>query len=40
MRQELVFIDQGLDAEAMTRRLDECLLSEEEMARGYVLQAL
>lgn len=34
MRQELVFIGQGLDAEAMTQRLDECLLSEEEMTRG------
>ena len=34
MRQELVFIGQGLDADAITRALDDCLLSEEEVLRG------
>ena len=34
MRQELVFIGQGLDKDSMTQALDECLLSEEEMLRG------
>ena len=34
MRQELVFIGQGLDAGAITRALDDCLLSEEEVLRG------
>jgi len=34
MRQELVFIGQGLDKEAMTRALDDCLLNEEELLRG------
>ena len=34
MRQELVFIGQGLDQEAMTRGLDDCLLSEEELLKG------
>ncbi len=34
MRQELVFIGQGLDQAAMTRALDDCLLSEEEVLRG------
>jgi len=34
MRQELVFIGQGLDAQDIRRRLEACLLSEEEMARG------
>jgi G3E family GTPase len=34
MRQELVFIGQGLDQQAMTQALDECLLSEEEVLRG------
>ncbi len=34
MRQELVFIGQGLDQEAVTRALDECLLTEEEMLKG------
>lgn len=34
MRQELVFIGQGLDASEITRALDECLLSEEEVLRG------
>ena len=29
MRQELVFIGQGLDQSGMTKALDECLLSEE-----------
>lgn len=34
MRQELVFIGQGLDQEAITKALDECLLSEDEVLRG------
>ncbi len=34
MRQELVFIGQGLNQEEMTHALDDCLLSEEEMLRG------
>ena len=34
MRQELVFIGQGLDQAKMTRALDNCLLSEEELLKG------
>ena len=34
MRQELVFIGQGLDKEKMTQKLDECLLTEEEVLKG------
>ncbi|MFK8014440.1 MAG: zinc metallochaperone GTPase ZigA [Gammaproteobacteria bacterium] len=34
MRQELVFIGQGLDKEAMISALDACLLSEEDVLRG------
>lgn len=34
MRQELVFIGQGLDEDKITRALDECLLDEEEVLRG------
>ncbi|MCY4340164.1 MAG: zinc metallochaperone GTPase ZigA [Gammaproteobacteria bacterium] len=34
MRQELVFIGQGLDREAMTDALDQCLLAEEEVLKG------
>ncbi len=34
MRQELVFIGQGLDQDDITRALDACLLSEEEVLRG------
>ena len=34
MRQELVFIGQGLDEAAMTQALDDCLLSEDEVLQG------
>jgi G3E family GTPase len=34
MRQELVFIGQGLDQERMTQALNDCLLSEEELLMG------
>ena len=34
MRQELVFIGQGLDKERMTNELNNCLLSESEMLKG------
>ncbi len=34
MRQELVFIGQDLDQSAMTKALDECLLSEDEVLKG------
>ncbi len=34
MRQELVFIGQGLDEAKMTEALNNCLLSEEEVLRG------
>lgn len=34
MRQELVFIGQGLDREQLCRQLDDCLLSEEELFAG------
>ena len=34
MRQELVFIGQGLDQEKMTQKLNECLLTEEEVLNG------
>jgi len=34
MRQELVFIGQNLDKEKMTRALDECLLTEDELVKG------
>ena len=33
-RQELVFIGQSLDEEAMLKALDNCLLSEEELLKG------
>ncbi|NRB55951.1 MAG: GTP-binding protein [Salinicola sp.] len=34
MRQELVFIGQGLDAVGIRQRLEACLLSDDELARG------
>ena len=34
MRQELVFIGQGLDQEKMTQKLNECLLTVEEVLKG------
>ncbi len=34
MRQELVFIGQGLDQADITRALNDCLLSDEEVLRG------
>lgn len=34
MRQELVFIGQNLDQVAMTKALDECLLTEDELLKG------
>ena len=34
MRQELVFIGQGLDQKKMTQKLDDCLLTEEEVLKG------
>ena len=34
MRQELVFIGQGLDQEGITKALDECLLNEDELLQG------
>ncbi|NOU52863.1 GTP-binding protein [Pseudoalteromonas sp. JBTF-M23] len=34
MRQELVFIGQGLDKQAIINRLNDCLLSSDELAQG------
>ncbi len=34
MRQELVFIGQGLDELAIKKALDECLVSEDDMLKG------
>ncbi|WP_445776409.1 zinc metallochaperone GTPase ZigA [Shewanella sp.] len=34
MRQELVFIGQGLDKSAMIKALDDCLLSDEDLLKG------
>lgn len=34
MRQELVFIGQGLDKDAITKALNECLLSTDDVLRG------
>ncbi len=39
MRQELVFIGQGLDAKAITEALDDCLLSEEDVLKGVAYWA-
>ena len=36
MRQELVFIGQGLDKEQVTKALDECLLSDSDLLQGRV----
>lgn len=36
MRQELVFIGQNLNKNEVTRALDDCLLSEEEVLRGRI----
>ena len=37
MRQELVFIGQGLSSKDITEHLDKCLLSEEELLQGKAL---
>jgi G3E family GTPase len=34
MRQELVFIGQGLDRQAMTNALNDCLLSDDDLLKG------
>ena len=34
MRQELVFIGQGLDKEQITKALDACLLSDDDLLKG------
>jgi hypothetical protein len=34
MRQELVFIGQGLDREDLCQQLDNCLLSDDELLAG------
>ncbi len=34
MRQELVFIGQGLDQKMITKALDDCLLTEDELLKG------
>ena len=34
MRQELVFIGQGLDKEQITNALDACLLSDDDLLKG------
>ena len=33
MRQELIFIGQSLDQEAMIKALDECLVSEDDLLK-------
>lgn len=35
MRQELVFIGQGLDKDEVTQALNDCLLTEDELLRGH-----
>jgi G3E family GTPase len=39
MRQELVFIGQGLDQTAMTNALNACLLSDQDLNRGAAFWA-
>jgi G3E family GTPase len=34
MRQELVFIGQGIDQEAVTETLEQCLLTDDEILKG------
>jgi G3E family GTPase len=34
MRQEMVFIGQGIDKQEVTRKLDDCLLTEQELLAG------
>jgi len=34
MRQELVFIGQNLDQDKMTKALEDCLLTEDEVLKG------
>ena len=34
MRQELVFIGQGIDKDEVTQALDECLLTDDDLLKG------